>query len=267
MSALELKRALREKSLTSVDIVEALLARRRAVDGKLHAFVVDLSPSAKKAAARCDAERRAAERAGTLGALPPLHGLPITVKENVEIAGTASTLGVEKRRDAVATTDAVTVELARRAGAFVLGKTNVPQTLLSMESTNFLFGTTNNPWALDRTPGGSSGGEAAAIASGASVLGIGTDIGGSLRIPAAYTGLATIKSSLHRSRSTSKTWRQHGLRSRDRGRGRSHRVVADARGRFTSVDGQVATLQEMTAQDYADSDPLDLDHLSTIGGE
>ena len=88
-----------------------------------------------------------------------------------------------------------------------------------------------------------------------------------MRVPAAYTGLATIKSSLHRSRSTSKTWRQHGLRSRDRGRGRSHRVVADARGRFTSVDGQVATLQEMTAQDYADSDPLDLDHLSTIGGE
>jgi fatty acid amide hydrolase len=198
MSALELKRALREKSLTSVDIVEALLARRRAVDGKLHAFVVDLSPSAREAAARCDAERRAAESAGTLEALPPLHGLPITVKENVEIAGTASTLGVEKRRDAVATTDAVTVELARRAGAFVLGKTNVPQTLLSMESTNFLFGTTNNPWALDRTPGGSSGGEAAAIASGASVLGIGTDIGGSLRIPAAYTGLATIKPSLHR---------------------------------------------------------------------
>lgn len=198
MSALELKRALRDKALTSVDIVEALLARRRAVDGKLHAFVVDLGDRAREDAARCDAERRAAERDDKLDALPPLHGLPITVKENVEIAGTASTLGIEKRRDAVATTDAVTVELARRAGAIVLGKTNVPQTLLAMETTNFLFGTTNNPWALDRTPGGSSGGEAAALASGASVLGIGTDIGGSLRIPAAYAGLATIKPSLHR---------------------------------------------------------------------
>ncbi|MBN8614349.1 MAG: amidase [Deltaproteobacteria bacterium] len=198
MGALELKRALNEQKLTSVDIVEALLARRRTVDGKVHAFVVDLGAGAREAAARCDAERREAVKSGTLDALPPLHGLPISVKENVEIAGTASTLGVEKRRDAVATTDAVVVDLAKKQGAFVIGKTNVPQTLLAMESTNFLFGTTNNPWALDRTPGGSSGGEAAAIASGASVLGIGTDIGGSLRIPAAFTGLATIKPSLHR---------------------------------------------------------------------
>ncbi|MBX7195218.1 MAG: amidase [Sandaracinaceae bacterium] len=198
MSALELKRALRDKTLTSVDVVEALLARRRAVEGKVHAFVVDLGDAAREAAARCDVERREAEKNGTLDRLPPLHGLPITVKENVEIAGTASTIGVEKRRDAIATSDAVTVTLAKRAGAFVIGKTNVPQTLLAIETTNFLFGTTNNPWALDRTPGGSSGGEAAAIASGASVMGIGTDIGGSLRIPAGFSGLATIKPTLHR---------------------------------------------------------------------
>lgn len=198
MSALELRRALRDKALTSVDIVEALLARRRAVESKVHAFVVDMGESARKEAARCDAERRDAERAGTLDALPPLHGLPITVKENVEIAGTASTLGVEKRRDAVATSDAVTVALARAQGAIVIGKTNVPQTLLAMETTNFVFGTTNNPWALDRTPGGSSGGESAAIAVGASVLGIGTDIGGSVRIPAGFTGIAAIKPTLHR---------------------------------------------------------------------
>ncbi len=193
MSALELRRALDERALTSVDVVEALLARRRAVDGKVRAFVVDLSEQARAEAARCDAERRADP-----GKHGPLHGLPITVKENIEIAGTASTLGVEKRRNMVATADAVTVKLARAQGAIVLGKTNVPQTLIAMETTNFLFGTTNNPWALDRTPGGSSGGESAAIASGASVLGIGTDIGGSVRVPAAYSGIAAIKPSLHR---------------------------------------------------------------------
>jgi fatty acid amide hydrolase len=193
LSALELRRALDEGSLTSVEVVEALIARRRAVDPKLNAFVVDLSDQARKDAARCDAERRAGDRP-----LGPLHGLPITVKENIEVAGTASTLGIERRRGAVAARDAVTVQLARAQGAIVLGKTNVPQTLIAMESTNFLFGTTNNPWALDRTPGGSSGGEAAAIASGQSVLGLGTDIGGSVRIPAAFTGIAAIKPSLHR---------------------------------------------------------------------
>lgn len=196
LSALELRRALDEETLTSVDVVEALIARRRAVDPKLGAFVVDLSAQARRDAARCDEERRAARRGGR--PLGPLHGLPVTVKENIEVAGTASTLGIEGRRGAVATKDAVTVQLARAQGAIVLGKTNVPQTLIAMETTNFLFGTTKNPWALDRTPGGSSGGEAAAIASGQSVLGLGTDIGGSVRIPAGFTGIAAIKPSLHR---------------------------------------------------------------------
>jgi fatty acid amide hydrolase len=193
MSALELRRALNDRTLSSVDIVEALLARRRSVDPKIGAFVIDLGASAREAAARCDAERKAdPSKCG------PLHGLPISVKENIEIAGTACTLGVEKRRGIVSQNDAVTVKLAKAAGAIVIGKTNIPQTLLAMESTNFVYGTTKNPWALDRTPGGSSGGESAAIASGQSVLGIGTDIGGSVRIPAAYTGIAAIKPSLHR---------------------------------------------------------------------
>lgn len=198
MSALEMKRALDDKTLTSVDLVEALLGRRRAVDPKINAFVIDLGEQAIEDAKQRDAERREADRAGTLDALPPLHGLPISVKENIEVAGTDTTLGVEKRRGTIATKDAVTVQLARRAGAIVIGKTNIPQTLLAMETTNHVYGTTRNPWALDRTPGGSSGGEAAAIASGASVLGIGTDIGGSLRIPAAFSGLASIKPTLHR---------------------------------------------------------------------
>ncbi|MFO0693799.1 MAG: amidase family protein [Polyangiales bacterium] len=193
MSALELRRALDEKKLTSEQVVEALIARRRAVEPALNAFVFTRDADAVAEAIKADAERASGRTD-----LGPLHGLPITVKENIQLAGTASTLGVAKRKSEIAKEDAVTVRLAREQGAIVLGKTNVPQTLIAMETTNYLFGTTNNPFAKSRTPGGSSGGEAAAIATGASVLGIGTDIGGSVRIPAAYTGLATIKPSLHR---------------------------------------------------------------------
>jgi fatty acid amide hydrolase len=193
MSALELRRALDAGTLTSVALVEALLARRRQVEPSVHAFVADLGPLALREAARRDEERRAGGRP-----LGPLHGLPLSIKENIDVAGTASTAGVAKRRGAIAERDAVTVALARAQGAIVLGKTNVPQTLMAIESTNHLYGTTNNPWDLGRTPGGSSGGEAAAIASGASVLGIGTDIGGSIRTPAAYTGIAGLKPTLHR---------------------------------------------------------------------
>ncbi|MDW8245426.1 MAG: amidase family protein [Sandaracinaceae bacterium] len=198
MSALELREALRRKRLSSVEIVEALIARRRAIDGKINAFVCDLSESALREARRADAERMEAMERGELDGLPVLHGLPITIKDNIDLQGTPSTLGLASRRNALASKDAVTVSLAKKAGAIVIGKTNVPQTLLAMETTNHLFGTTSNPWALDRAPGGSSGGEAAAIASGASVLGLGTDIGGSLRIPAAMTGIATLKPTLHR---------------------------------------------------------------------
>jgi fatty acid amide hydrolase len=191
-TATELLRQLKERRITSVEIVRALIARREAVGRKTNAIVVTLDDSALAAAAAIDARRAQGEDVG------PLGGLPITVKENVEIAGTPATLGVESRRDYRSKEDAVTVRLLKSAGAIVLGKTNIPQTLIAMETTNHVYGTTNNPWAHERTPGGSSGGEAAAIASGQSVFGVGTDIGGSVRIPAAYTGLATIKPSLHR---------------------------------------------------------------------
>lgn len=191
-TATELLAALRDKHLTSVEIVRAMIARREAVGKKTNAIVIPLDESALAAAASIDLRRARGEDVG------PLGGLPVTVKENIEIAGTAATLGLESRRTFRSTHDAVTIRLLKSAGAVVLGKTNIPQTLIAMETTNHVYGTTNNPWAHDRTPGGSSGGEAAAIASGQSVLGIGTDIGGSVRIPAAYTGLTTLKPSLHR---------------------------------------------------------------------
>ena len=117
----------------------------------------------------------------------------------MDTEGVPSSLGMKSRLGHAAREDAVTVRLARDAGAIVIGKTNIPQTLLSpMETTNFIWGTTNNPWKLSHGPGGSSGGEGAVIASGQSALGIGTDIGGSVRFPAGFCGVVGMKPTLHR---------------------------------------------------------------------
>lgn len=192
MSAVELSHALDKREVSSEQIVRALHDRRDAVDGALNAFVVELRDEALAQARFADAARARGEATG------PLFGLPVTIKECIDVDGTDATLGTTGRRHHPASHDAVVVSLLREAGAIVLGKTNVPQTLLSMEATNPVFGTTKNPWDKTRTPGGSSGGEAAAIASGQSALGIGTDIGGSIRMPAAFCGLAGLKPTLHR---------------------------------------------------------------------
>ncbi len=191
-SAVELLDQLQKKQVSSVEIVRALIARRDKVGPRINAIVVPMDESALQAAAAIDARRARGE---TLGALA---GLPLTIKENVEITGTPSTLGIESRRAFRATSDAVTVRLLREADGIVIGKTNIPQTLIAIETTNHIYGTCNNPWAHERTPGGSSGGEAAALASGQSVLGVGTDIGGSIRIPAGYTATVGLKPTLHR---------------------------------------------------------------------
>ena len=191
-SAVELLEQLQKKQVSSVEIVRALIARRDKVGPKINAIVVPMDESALEAAVAIDARRARGE---TLGALA---GLPLTIKENVEITGTPSTLGIESRRAFRATSDAVTVRLLREADGIVIGKTNIPQTLIAIETTNHVYGTCNNPWAHERTPGGSSGGEAAALASGQSVLGVGTDIGGSIRIPAGYTATVGLKPTLHR---------------------------------------------------------------------
>jgi fatty acid amide hydrolase len=191
-SALELAAALAKKHVSSVEIVRALIARRDGVGRRTNAIVVTMDEAALAAAAASDARRARGEKLGAL------EGLPITIKENVDVEGTPGTLGLESRRGYRAKEDAVTVRLLREAGAIVIGKTNVPQTLIAMETTSQVYGTCNNPWAHERTPGGSSGGEAAALASGQSVLGVGTDIGGSLRIPAAYTATVALKPTLHR---------------------------------------------------------------------
>ncbi len=192
-SAVELLGLLRSGELRSVELVEALHERADEVEPRVGAFAHQLRARAKEEAAACDAAR---ERGEDLG---PLHGLPITIKENIDTEGLPSTLGMRSRRGHVASEDALVVEQLRKAGAVILGKTNVPQTLLApMESTNAIFGTTHNPWRHGHAPGGSSGGEGAAIAAGMSVAGIGTDIGGSIRGPAAFCGICGIKPTANR---------------------------------------------------------------------
>jgi fatty acid amide hydrolase len=183
---------LAEGRFTSVELVEALHRRMDEVDPQLNCFV-HRDPEQVRADARAaDADRAAGRLRG------PLHGLPITIKDNVDVAGLDSTLGMRSRRHQPAAQDAPLVRALKEAGAILLAKTNVPQLLLAQETENAIWGVTRNPWNVDRVPGGSSGGEAAAIASGCSPAGIGTDIGGSIRMPAHFCGIAGLKPTLDR---------------------------------------------------------------------
>ena len=175
--------------VSSRALVEAHIERISAVDGRVNAVIERRFEAALAEADAADATR---------GQGGPLAGLPITVKENFLLTGTASTLGLETRAGHRADHDAVLVEQLRAAGAIILGKTNVPQLLLAQESENRIYGRTANPWHVGRSPGGSSGGEAAAIAAGMSPLGFGSDIGGSIRIPCHFTGIAGLKPTLDR---------------------------------------------------------------------
>lgn len=201
LDATALLTALRQREVCSVEVVDALIARRHQVDGALGAFTVQLDAQARLQAQAADEQRRRSP-ASELG---PLHGLPITIKDNLDVRGVDSTLGLRSRLNQPAEKDAVVVKQLRAAGAIILGKTNVPQLLLVQESDNAVFGTTRNPFHTGRSPGGSSGGEGAALASGQSPLGIGSDIGGSIRIPAHFCGVCGLKPTLHR-------WSVRGMR-------------------------------------------------------
>jgi fatty acid amide hydrolase len=187
MSAREIAALVARRELSAVEVVEHFAARLAAVNGRLNAVAVDLTESARKAAADVDAALARDEKPG------PLAGVPVTIKECFDLAGTASTFGLPARRDIIESKDDPHVAALRAAGAVPLAKSNVPQLLIYTESDNPLYGRTNNPWDPERSCGGSSGGEAALIAAGASPLGLGNDIGGSLRIPAAFCGIAAIR--------------------------------------------------------------------------
>lgn len=171
----------------SIDVVEAFLARIDDVQRDFAPYARPLPALARALAKESDARRARGEARG------PLDGVPVSIKENVDIAGQPSTLGLPSRKGHVAERDAVVVSLLREAGAVFLGKTNVSLALLFHEARNPIYGQTANPFAKDRSPGGSSGGEAAAVAGYASPGGVGTDIGGSIRVPCAWDGVCGLK--------------------------------------------------------------------------
>ncbi len=187
MSAALLAEAIARGDLSASEAVEAHIGRIETVNPKLNAVVVKRYEAARSEAREADRRRARGE------ALGPLHGVPVTIKECIDLEGTPSTFGLASRANVPARKDDIHVARLRQAGAIILGKTNVGQLLLMLESSNPLYGRTSNPWSLERSPGGSSGGEAAIIAAHGSPLGFGTDIGGSSRVPAAFCGIVGFK--------------------------------------------------------------------------
>ncbi len=186
----EMAAAVRTKKVSPVELVDAHLARIAKINPALNAFVFVDADSAR-AQAKTAEQALAANSAGA--EIGPLHGIPLSMKSSVDVAGWKAECGTALRKNYVASEDAPLVERLRRAGAILIGSTNVPEFLMAYETDNLLYGRTNSPWDLSRTPGGSSGGEAAAIASGCSAGGLGSDGGGSIRIPAHFSGICGLK--------------------------------------------------------------------------
>jgi len=182
-SATSLVRGLRQGEFGARELLEHFLARIDRLNPTINAIILQDRPGAR---ARADAADAARARGESLGAL---HGLPITVKESYDVAGMPTTWGIPELRDNVVSHDALAVQRLTAAGANVFGKTNVPIRLADFQSYNVIYGTTGNPWNAERTPGGSSGGSAAALAAGLTSLEIGSDIGGSIRNPAHFCGV------------------------------------------------------------------------------
>ena len=185
-SAFELAALIRDRKVSPVEVTNAHIERIQAVNGPINAVVGERFEEARAEAQAAEARVMAARDTDEL---PPLLGVPCTMKEFLGVTGMPQTGGWLPRRDHRATEDAEVVKRLRAAGAIIVGVTNVPELGMWMETHNLIHGRTNNPWDLARTPGGSSGGEAAIIAAGGSPFGIGSDIGGSIRIPSAFCGI------------------------------------------------------------------------------
>ncbi len=178
---------IRKKTISPLQLVEAHLAQIGRLNPRLNAFVHVDAEGARQAA-------RTAEAAVMQGkAVGPLHGVPISIKSSLAVTGMRCESGTRLRNGFMPDRDAPLVARLRAAGAIVLGTTNTPELLMAWETDNLLYGRTNNPWDLERTPGGSSGGEAAALAAGMSAGGVGSDGGGSIRVPAHFSGICGLK--------------------------------------------------------------------------
>lgn len=190
--AATLARMIATRQVSPVDVTEAVLARAAQVEPALNIFALPMA-----SAARADA--RAAEAAVMRGdVLGPLHGVPITIKDNVPIAGLPLANGSAALADFIPPTDAAVVQRIRAAGAIIIGKTNLPEFAHKVLTDSPAYGVTRNPWNLAYTPGGSSGGASAALAAGVAPLAVGTDGGGSIRCPASCTGVVGLKATLGR---------------------------------------------------------------------
>ena len=187
LPAVSLAEQIRKKKISPVELVEAHFTQIEKLNPRLNAFVQVDAERARRAAH--DAEIAVMHKK-TLG---PLHGVPVSIKSSLEVAGMCCEAGTRLRAGFVAAQDAPLVARLNNAGAIVLGVTNTPELLMAWETDNLLYGRTNNPWDLERTPGGSSGGEAAAIAAGMSAGGVGSDGGGSIRVPAHFSGICGLK--------------------------------------------------------------------------
>ncbi|MBB3948681.1 aspartyl-tRNA(Asn)/glutamyl-tRNA(Gln) amidotransferase subunit A [Rhizobium skierniewicense] len=184
--ASKLAELIRNKDLSPVEVVQAHLDRINAVDPQVKA-IVTVADGALEAARQAEAAIRAGEELG------PLHGVPFTVKDSIDTAGVLTQRGSPIFKGRTPDRDATSVERMKKAGGILLAKTNLPEFSYWIESDNLLSGRSNNPWDLERTPGGSSGGESAAIAAGMSPIGLGTDLAISVRGPAAQTGITSLK--------------------------------------------------------------------------
>ncbi len=186
-SATTLARFIRTNLVSSVAVVDAHLARLETVNPKLNAVVQLQAEAARQQAREAD---EAVSRGGRLG---PLHGVPITLKDSLDTTGMVSTWGTAGRADFTPEHDATVVTRLRAAGAIILGKTNTPEFTLAGITDNDVYGRTNNPYDVERSPAGSSGGAGAILAAGGSALDLGSDTGGSIRMPSHYCGIAGIK--------------------------------------------------------------------------
>jgi amidase len=190
--AVDLAAAIRSRKVSSRDATLAVIERMQAVNPKINAVVRDLSDDAVAAAAAADEAVRRGERLG------PLHGVPVTIKENIDQAGLPTINGVVAFKDLVAKEDSPPAANWRKAGAIVVGRTNAPAFSVRWHTDNDVHGATLNPWSKARTPGGSSGGASAALATGIAPLAHGNDYGGSIRYPAYTCGVAGIRPTMGR---------------------------------------------------------------------